>query len=431
MPSSDTRIVLSQPGTGVFVLQAALALQEAGWLQRFMTTIVDRPHLRWRQWLTHSQWLDAQLRRRAVHELPASLVEAHPARELLRLLVRQFDRGGVWTDRVWEWSELDFDAWVARRGLGQAQAVYAYEHAALRTFEAAGARGMRCVYDVPAPDNGFTQRVHDLEIAAHPELDNAYQRHLRKHSARRTARRRREWEAADVVIANSEFSKSTYAQAGLDVSKVRVVPPGAPPVCPENANRPGGPSAAEPMRFLFVGVVALHKGVHYLLEAWRRLKVPPGAATLELAGEIALPAAVLRNCPGSVRLTGRLPQKTIFQRYCQADALVFPALCDGFGMVVTEAFSQGLPVITTPHAGASELVREGVNGLIVPPSDSEALAGALDWCLQHRAELHAMRSAARATAAAWQWSDYRLRLVKELQDSPVFPSPPTAAPRPV
>ena len=427
----DTRIVLAQPGTGVFVLQAALALQEAGWLQRFMTTIVDRPHLRWRQWLTHSHWLDAQLRRRAVHGLPAALVESHPTRELLRLLVRQFDRDGVWTDRVWEWSELDFDAWVARRGLDHAQAVYAYEHAALSTFEAAKARGMRCIYDVPAADNGFAQRVYDHEIAAHPELDNAYQRHLRKHSARRTARRRREWQAADVIIAGSEFSKSTYAEAGLDVSKVRVVPPGAPPVCPEGAERPDGHNPAEPMRFLFVGVVALHKGVHHLLEAWRRLKVPPGTATLELAGEIALPAAVLRNCPESVRLTGRLPPKAIFQRYRRSDALVFPALCDGFGMVVTEAFSQGLPVITTPRAGASELVRDGINGLIVPPSDPEALAGAIDWCLRHRTELYAMRAEARVTAAAWQWSDYRLRLAMELRKSPIFQAPASAVTHPV
>jgi glycosyltransferase involved in cell wall biosynthesis len=65
-------------------------------------------------------------------------------------------------------------------------------------------------------------------------------------------------------------------------------------------------------------------------------------------------------------------------------------------------------------------VRDGVNGFIVPAADPEALARALDWCLTHRADLAAMRAAARATAAAWQWSDYRRRLTEELLASPIL-----------
>ena len=412
MPA-DMRIVLSYPGTGVFVQQVGRALWEAGMLERFLTTIVDRPDTRQRRWMAHSAWFDEQLRRRSIQEFPAALAVEYPQRELLRLLTSRIDQNGVWSDIVWEWAEYGFDAWVARHGLGGANAVYAYEHAAAGTFQAAKERGMKCIYDVPAPEHAFAQRVRDDEVARHPELDSAYQRRTRRHSGRRTARRRHEWQAADLIFASSQFTKSTYAAAGLDVSKVRVIAPGAPPVVAEAWDR-AGPRPGAAARFLFVGAVALHKGVHHLLAAWRQLNVPTGTAVLEIVGDITLPRAVLRDCPASVQFAGRLRPMEVCARYQQADALVFPTLCDGFGMVVTEAFSQGLPVITTPRAGAAEMVREGINGFVVPAADPEALARTLDWCLMHRAELHAMRAGARATAAAWQWSDYRRRLIEEL-----------------
>ncbi len=410
----DARIILSHPGTGVFVRQIGQALFEAGMLRRFLTTLADWPDSRWRRWAARSSGLDELLGRRALSGFPTTLARRYPARELLRLLTRQLDRRGVATDRVWEWAERGFDAWVARRGLDGAHAVYAYEHAALSTFEAAKARGMRCLYDVPAPEHEFAQRVRDEEIAAHPELDCAYERHIRRLHARRTVRRRAEWHAADLIFTGSEFSKSTYAAAGLDVSKVRVIAPGAPPVY-AGTDSGAGPRTERPARFLFVGAVALHKGVHHLLAAWKSLGVPEGTAFLEIVGDVTLPPAALRHLPESVHFTGRLESDEVLQRYRQADALVFPTLCDGFGMVVTEAFSQGLPVITTPRAGAADLVRAGVNGFIVPAADPETLARTLDWCLTHREDLSAMRAGARATAAAWQWSDYRQRLVKEIR----------------
>jgi glycosyltransferase involved in cell wall biosynthesis len=96
--------------------------------------------------------------------------------------------------------------------------------------------------------------------------------------------------------------------------------------------------------------------------------------------------------------------------YHRADLLVFPTLCDGFGLVATEAWSTGLPVLTTSRAGVADMLRPGVNGLLMRHGDPGTLAETLTWCLENRPALRAMRSGARASAAAWQWSDYRLAL---------------------
>ena len=102
--------------------------------------------------------------------------------------------------------------------------------------------------------------------------------------------------------------------------------------------------------------------------------------------------------------------------------LIFPTLCDGFGMVATEAWSRGLPVITTDRAGAADLLVPHRNGLLIPAGDPAAIVGCIEWCLTHRAELRAMREAALATAAGWQWSDYRRMHTATLRAAGMLPA---------
>src|SRR5262249_37505886 len=160
------------------------------------------------------------------------------------------------------------------------------------------------------------------------------------------------------------------------------------------------------------GTFSIRKGAHYLLSAWRKLA--PKNALLQVFGANNLPSELTSDLPISIKISATIPQSELFGHYRSADVLVFPTLCDGFGMVVTEAFAQGLPVITTNRAGASDLVRHEENGLIVPAGDASALAEALEWCLTHRTELTLMRRAALETAASRQWHDFRRALSRSV-----------------
>lgn len=411
--------LLFHPSTAPFVQQVGRAFYEQGVLAGFATTLVDRPAALWRRLLSQVRPLASQLQRRSVTEFPLDLVVNYPWGELARLAAGRVDKSGILTDRVWEWSETGFDRWVAHKLLNPGvSAVYGYEHAALATFEAAKTRGLRCIYDVQAPEHEFVQSLLQAEQARYPEVITPYHVYIQQHQARRTARRRREWQLADVVVANSEFTKSTYAQAGLDASKVVVVPYGAPPIHPEGVE--GGGQAGDPLRVLWAGSFSLRKGAHYLLDAWRDW-APGHQASLRVFGAMSLPEKLLDGRPGNIVLSGTIPRTELYQEYQQADVLVFPTLCDGFGMVVTEAFSRGLPVITTSQAGAADLVKPHVNGLIVPAGDSAALAEALEWCAMHRQALRTMRQAALETAARWQWSDYRRTLIDSLETTRGLP----------
>src|SRR5690606_16911805 len=98
------------------------------------------------------------------------------------------------------------------------------------------------------------------------------------------------------------------------------------------------------------------------------------------------------------------------------DILLFPTLCDGFGMVLTEALAHGLPVLTTTRAGSADFIEHEKNGLIVEPANADALVEAFDWCATHRDQLGSMRRQATETAAGWQWEDFRRGLVKIVQE---------------
>ncbi|UBF28984.1 glycosyltransferase family 4 protein [Kovacikia minuta CCNUW1] len=411
-------IALAHPAPTPFVQQVGRALFEAGLLSQFATTLVNRPDAVWLNALNSLSALvkfdlAKQLSRRSVTEFPLSQVRDNPLPEVIRILVGRVDKDQRLTDVVFHWGTGAYDRWVARQVLADAQVVYGYEYACLATFQAAKKQGIACIYDVPSPEHDFVENLLHEELKVFPELNTPYRRYVRDRQTQRTQHRRQEWQLADVVIANSEFTKASYAGAGLDVEKVRVVPYGAPPVCTEGFQ--GGSSEREPCRFLWAGTFSIRKGAHYLLQAWKQLQ-PHSSARLNVYGAMGLPASLLKDVPDSVQVSGTVPRSELYKLYHQADVLVFPTLCDGFGMVVTEAFAQGLPVITTDRAGAADLVRHGDNGLIIPAGDADALADALVWCLSHRQELKAMRQAALETAAKWQWSDYRQALIENLLD---------------
>lgn len=126
--------------------------------------------------------------------------------------------------------------------------------------------------------------------------------------------------------------------------------------------------------FLYVG--DLRKGFG---PAIRALAEVPGA---RLVGVSRTDPGEFHGLAAEAGVAGRVavlpPTSQVERYYGAADALVLPTPYDAFGMVITEAMACGLPVITTPLAGASELMTPGVEGLLVEsPTDVEALAAAM------------------------------------------------------
>ena len=401
------RTLVAFPGVPRFAQQAALAFLEVGALDRYATSFAfDEDGILGRllaaMHTRRAGAILAQLRRRTLGDLPKSVVDTQDLGEIVHTLAAKLGAGPIMTDRVWDAMSLAYTRGVARR-LRSAKAVYAYEYTALEAFERARELGLPRILDFPSLNSRQYKALQDEQMRRFPELATANDAYFAGKFEQRQARRDREMHLADVIITNSGLTRRSHIAGGADPDKTFAIPYGAPANLADPTTF--APQPDRPLKAVWAGTFNIRKGAHYLLEAWRTIE--RGAATLEAYGAIDLPQQLLEHTPEGLSFRGSIPQGQLLNVFEAADVLVFPTLSDGFGMVVTEAFSRGLPVITTEQAGAADLVRHGENGLIVPAGDAAALADALRWCLDNRQRLYEMRFAALETARGWQWSDYR------------------------
>ncbi len=194
--------------------------------------------------------------------------------------------------------------------------------------------------------------------------------------ARRNRELRQVLDRAARLIAPTRFVAEWYAAHGVARGRLTVVPHGLdiPSSLPRTAARPG-----RPVRFAYIGGLAWQKGVHVLLEAFRDT---PSGGELWIAGdEAAYPeytAQLRARAASNVRFLGRLTREQVWSTLAQVDVLVVPSLWyETFVFVVSEAFAAGVPVIASRLGPLAERVRHGVDGLLTPPGDSQALREAL------------------------------------------------------
>src|SRR5262249_31919063 len=104
-----------------------------------------------------------------------------------------------------------------------------------------------------------------------------------------------------------------------------------------------------------------------------------------------------RGLDTKVRFEGVMPSADVPARLATADLVVLPSRGDGWGMVINEAFSVGVPVVVSDRCGASDLVRNGFNGYVFRSDDASDLRRCLTDFLNKRDEWGQFRSNARAT----------------------------------
>jgi len=218
-------------------------------------------------------------------------------------------------------------------------------------------------------------------------------------------RREAEWAAADIVMVNSEWTRQALIKQGVPESKLAVVPLAYEATHDEGrGTRDEGYGNAEkssrrstfdgrrPLRVLFLGQVILRKGIQYLIEAARLLEKEP--IHFDVVGSIGISEMAITSAPSNMTFHGPVSRDRTEEFYRSADLFVLPTLSDGFALTQLEAMAYGLPVIATPNCG--EVVSDGVDGLIVPASDANALAEAFQLILQDPEKLQAMSEATGA-----------------------------------
>jgi glycosyltransferase involved in cell wall biosynthesis len=237
--------------------------------------------------------------------------------------------------------------------------------------------------------------------------------------------------AAAGMLAVSRFADTFYTQLGF--CRERVYPFGYFRANLALPNSPDAPPDGRRTEAVFVGQISYRKGWDILLEALRPLfaEYPNLRLTVIGVGEDAAAfkseARALAD-EGRVVFEGAVPSDRIEQRIATADLLILPSRWDGWGLVVNEAFSVGVPVIASDRCGAADLIRPGVNGFIFRGEDVEHLRACLRSFLDNPGERMRLRSAAAMTGrtiSAEVAATYLIRCLKHMTgESNERPIPP-------
>ncbi len=414
-PSFPSRFLLGSVAHNEHMQNVAGALYEAGLLGAFHTGGVDH----WQGFAGKLREmagscgldLDGRLARRRITTIPSPFIRSDWKWEAWRLLAGNVFQRPLVEDWLWEKGELSLDRNCARlMGSDNFDAFLGVEHGSLASVNAAKAAGKVSVVTLVSPHHATREKWEDAEYERFPELKTQERRTLLAKGRARDARRDEEAATADLIHCASEFTRNSLLQAGVPPHKIISVPLGCPDPVPGAS--PGTDSNSR-TTFLYSGPVSVRKGAHILLQAWK-IGHLRRHAELHFYGRRTMPETSLAGFGEGVIFHGSVAKSEMGRAYQQASVLVFPTLCDGFGMVVAEAFANGLPVITTSNAGAADLIVEGRNGFIVPARDAEALAQRMEWCVSHQREVFAMRQEALDTARRWNWAAFRTAFINEL-----------------
>jgi D-inositol-3-phosphate glycosyltransferase len=240
--------------------------------------------------------------------------------------------------------------------------------------------------------------------------------HDEREPSLRIANERRIVAQADrLIAANPAERQDLQAFYDADPSRISIIPCGVDVALfrplPRDQARALLNLPPDAKIVLFVGRLEPIKGVDILLDALSHLNCDgcQGLALIvggNLDGAEAARLIAIRDRLGltsSVRFVGAQEQRTLPYFYAAADVCVVPSFYESFGMVAIEAMACGLPVIASRAGGLQFTVRDGQNGVLVPPGDSMALAAALQQVLTDAGLRFRMGAEARRMAGDYSW----------------------------
>jgi phosphatidylinositol alpha-mannosyltransferase len=208
----------------------------------------------------------------------------------------------------------------------------------------------------------------------------------------------------------------------------RVIPNGVQ-VDPEVLALAGHKPPSDRLRLAFVGQAVERKGLPLLLRSFEALRehIP---TELTVIGPTAEELAPLMLDDRGVRVLGKVNDARKREELRRADILCAPSLRgESFGMVLTEAFAAGTPVVASDIAGYRDVVRDGVDGVLVSPGDPQALAEALRDLWEEPERRIEMSRAAAADVERFAWPRVAAEVMEAYTDAIAVPAPVGPVPR--
>lgn len=397
---------------------AALEIHKAGLLDEYYTTIAVFPNSYW-DYLSKIKGL-SEIGRRRFDPVLEPYVKTSPTSEICRQiatkagitsLIKQ-DSGIFHIDEI----SRRLDQKVARN-LVKAQkrnvaGVYSFEDFAVQSFRKAKSLGIKNLYDLPIGYWRESHRLLKIEQEKWPEWASTLTGF--NDSEKKLKQKDEELQLADAIFVASSFTAKTLKSYPGQLAPIHIIPYGFPPVT-KNKKNYAQPSKTRRLKLLFVGGLTQRKGIANLFAA---------VSTLEKHVQLTiLGYKASNNCkPLNAGLAKHnwiptLSNDKVLELMRESDVLIFPSLFEGFGLVITEAMSQGTPVITTDRTAGPDLITHNKDGWLIEAGSTKALRDQIEHLIANPKKIEAAGKAAIETAKNWTWGDYGQKLTEVIESA--------------
>ncbi|MCL5985076.1 MAG: glycosyltransferase family 4 protein [Actinobacteria bacterium] len=329
-------------------------------------------------------------------EIPASLIESFSLNPFL----------GKVHNRISNYYVKDslFDLWASKK-VFKARGFYGWSSMSLFTVKQLKKIGVPTLIDRGSTEIKAQKRVLESAFRDEGVKTNVIGEKLLN-------RIYEEEEIVDFIVFPSSFPKLSYLEEGFSESKLKVNILGVD----LKKFKPKEEYNSDKFRVIFVGLLGVRKGVHFLLRAWRKLNLKNAELILigtieKYSREIILNE--LRKTDNAIFLGG--VDNPEF-KYRECDVFILPSIEDGFGQVVIEAMACGLPVIITENVGAKDCVRNGVDGVVIEPFSIDSICESILFFYNNPDKIQNMGRNGGVQAQNFTWEAYQERFIKLFEE---------------
>ncbi|MBQ0060659.1 MAG: glycosyltransferase family 4 protein [Bacteroidales bacterium] len=406
------KILVSHPHGNANTRSAVYGFYEKGLLYRYITSVAVFSSGLW-HFVASLPGMKMFWRKTYDDKIKAS-TRCFPYKELGRQLsaklsLKYFTKheiGAFCTDKECEYIDKKTAIAVLKNPLN-IDAVYCYEDVALHTFRKAKKLGKTCIYDLPIGHWRAMRVLLDEERKRNPEWAMTIGGF--NDSDAKLERKDEELCLADKIYVASTFTKKSLDLFPERLADIEVIPYGFPPV---NRNRVYTSSHNRKIKALYVGGLSQRKGISYVFEACEALSKHV-ELTVVGKGDVE-GCAALKQEISKVNYISSLSHDKVLELMAESDVLLFPSLFEGFGLVITEAMSQGTPVITTDRTCGPDIITDGMDGWIVETGSAQPIIKVLNNIISEPAQLMSIGRAAMDTASKRPWSKYEAELAESV-----------------
>ena len=286
--------------------------------------------------------------------------------------------------------------------------IYSYEDCSKESFKAAKLKNIKTIYDLTSPYWLFKKKILEEELKLHPDWNLSSTEIL---SEQKCKVKDEELILSDqIIVASSVTAKSLELLNSKKKLDIKIIPYGIDTPATKTINQR---KVNEKFKIFFAGRPTLSKGIQYLIQSLNRIDFP---WEVEIAGSNPENSNKISQQLNSFfkdercKFLGQISNDDLLKRMKKSHIFLFPSLFEGFGQVLLESFSCGLPIITTFNTAGSDLIENGKSGFLTPIRDITKTTEILFNLYENEELRKSIAECAFSTIKKYSWENYQKEL---------------------